>query len=898
MANEIVLNALLWDIIKEQGIDSQAEEPNADGSKTDIRCTVGDSIVAVEAEHGETSAKKKSANADADNKLARQVCDVAVALVYPAKCNTRGDLLNSDLLVNVRTPSFQPDPKQTKWTAVKGSAMAEFIRQAPNEIGSPETLAKMADAAINKAADRFTQQQSAAIMGNIGTAARNTSVTGLMTDLLTAIMFHTRLDTIRHQPSPATDARQNGAVFYNGPWPPQSVDECLQDDDRIVKALHEAHDAWLAVDYKHILEWSCAILHALPKSPNSNVAVKIIAEAAMAIQSARGSQHHDLVGITFCQSVASAKSDGSMYTTIPAATMLAHLLFRDLDIDWSDYDQVTALRVADFACGTGTLLIAAANYVLAHERTGRRDDVARCLLEQILYGFDINNRAVFQTATGIGMLAPGVAFHKMHLYSLTLGVDPGDGKAKLGALEMLEGISQLSFNPRPVTGTRIDSEPAPIETEKFRTVIMNPPFTANRKRHHHLPKPERDALHNREKELYAGTGIPHTSNANGFFVLAEKHLDEQCGRLAFVVPTATATNPSALSTRRLLAEKFHIKHIVVSYDPQRIYHSGNTGISEMLVVAERKRPGPQPPTTVVKLTANPDTASAAAACANSILDGQVERHQWGIVDYIGSGAIAAGNWDAVQFASNELYRIAAHQLWESTLTNQVAITTISRRIYENTCKCKQNDAGATPVLYNHKVTHCDRLEVAPDAWVRPKKGNTRAAKYLNRLHTLKLPTRIRLTTVKNTALRTSVPTVCVAWQNAVPVSAQCGTHDPEAVEKALTVILNSTPGKIGLLRIRSFKEISYPNFGIEGLLRIPAPKMAELDPGQVQGLVDAYDRLSDRQRKSLPKAHECEVQLAIDQAVCDHLGFEEATCRTARHLLAQEPMVTGKRYQY
>ena len=900
MPNEIVLNGLLWDIIRKKGIDSQAEEVNADGSKTDIRCTIGECTVAIEAEIGHTTFKKKQANADADLKLSRQVCDVAIALTYPADCNTSDDLLNSDLLVNVRTPVFQPEHQKTKWTTVKGNAIADFIRQAPHELGTPESLAKMADTAVNKAAARFTKQQSEAIMSNIGTAAQGTNLKGLLTDLLTAIMFHTKLDTIRHQTAPLTDARRNEQHIFpsDETWPPQSVEQCLENPDAVVKAFHQAHNTWLAVDYKHILEWSCAILHALPKSPISNTAVAIIAQAAIAIQSTRGNQHHDVVGITFCQSVETAKSDGSMYTTIPAATLLISLLFHGLDIDWSDFEQVTTLRIADFACGTGTLLIAAAGYILDHEQTGRRDAVAQCLLEQVLHGFDINNRAIFQTATGLGMLAPNVAFHNMHLYSLTLGFDRRSKNAKLGSLEMLEGITQLSLNPRPVTGTRIDAAPAPIENEKFDAIIMNPPFTANKKRHHHLPKAERDALHKREKLLYAGTGIPHTSNANGFLVLAEKHLDEKNGRIASVLPTATATNPSALPTRQLLAKQFQIKYIVVSYDPKRIYQSGNTTIGEMLIVMERKQPGPQPPTTLVKLAVNPDTASAAAACASSILNGQAEAHQWGIVDHIDAKDISAGNWDKVQFASNELHRIAAHELWDSALQNQVEIITIGKRIQENARKCKPEDADATPALYDHQVSHCDRLEVAPDAWVRPKKGNARAAKYLNRAQYLKLPMRINLPTVKNMALRTSVPAVAVAWQNATPVPAQCGEHDPEQVEKALAIILNSTPGKIGMLNVRSFKKPSYPNFGIEGLLRIPVPRISALKPAQVQGLADAYDKLRDEQRESMPKAHECKVQLAIDQAVCLYLNFDEAICRNARHLLAQEPMITGRRYEF
>ena len=44
--------------------------------------------------------------------------------------------------------------------------------------------------------------------------------------------------------------------------------------------------------------------------------------------------------------------------------------------------------------------------------------------------------------------------------------------------------------------------------------------------------------------------------------------------------------------------------------------------------------------------------------------------------------------------------------------------------------------------------------------------------------------------------------------------------------------------------------------------------------------------------------HRCPAQLAIDAAVCEHLGFDAALCQTARHLLAQEPMVTGRRYEF
>ena len=897
MANENPLNVRLCDILVDAGIDAETLVWHGK-SQTDIECRIGDHIVALEAEHGGSNAKKAEAIKDADTKLARKVCHAAIALVYPEHYRSRRDLKTGSVQAHVRVPGKQPKAAEATWTTLQVANLADYVRQAPNELGSPEALAKKADAAVKRAAEKFTAQQARSIMAEMGPAAVGTNIKGLMTDLLTALMFHAKLDIIRHEQKPALDARANPPQPYAGPWPPASVTECRQ-SGQIAWKLHQAHDLWLAVDYKQILEWSCAIINALPDTTASNEAVDIIAEAALEIQRTTGNQHHDLVGITFCQSVETAKSDGSMYTTIPAATMLTALLFDGIAIDWTDYAQVTGLRIVDFACGTGTLLIAAANYILSREQTGRSAEVAQALLDQVLYGFDVNNRAIFQTATGIGMIAPKVAFHNMHLYSLALDVvsENGERKAKLGALEMLEGISQFSLNPRPVTGTRIDTAPAPVEVEKFNIAIMNPPFTRGDIRFKQLPKETQEKLRARESQLYAGLPMEQSSNANGFFVLAEQYLDSAAGRLAFVVPTATATNPSAAATRRYLAERFHIKYLVVSYDPQRIFHSGNTNIGEMLVIMERKGPGEPPPTTVIKLTTNPASASAAAACASSIIGGQVVEHRWGAVDYISPDDIRQGNWFAVQFTNNELYRAASQELWGGILKNQAILGPQGSMIRTGTDRCLPNDVGATPALYNHNVEHCNRLEVDPDCYVRPKSNKPSAVNTLQRANYLKLPERVNLPTVKSIVCRTTQATVGSAWIGAVPVVSVPGT-DAASVEKAIAVILNSTPGKLGMLLVRSNKKPSYPNFSKDGLERTPLPWLPDLGQEKLAGLAAAYDELCGQERLSLPQAHRCPVQLAIDAAVCQHLDFDPGLCEKIRHLLAQEPMITGKRYEF
>ena len=799
MAKEVPLNAYLATILQKSNIDAEPECPQPNGKFIDVRCVVGDSVIAIEAKHGYSNSSLKSAISDANERLAQDLCDVAIALVYPDEYKTLADLEEGEVKAHVRTQTFDlssgelsRQAKKAQWRTIKTSGFADYVRKAPDEIGSPDSLARMAEVAVASAAAKFTADEATSILRKMGDGVRGTNLKGLLTDLLTAIMFHTKLDLIVEQSMPEVDARKTPPVMFNQEeWRPKTVLEC-RESQQIATAFEEAHDLWLAVDYKQILEWSCAILRAMPDSPSTNAAVDIIARAATNIQRSAGGQHHDLVGITFCQSLETAKNDGSMYTTIPAASLLAHLLFHDANVDWSNFDQVTGQRIVDFACGTGTLLIAAANYILQREQTGKREDVAEALLERVLHGFDVNNRAIFQTATGLGMMAPRVAFRRMHLYSLLLGINPTDGKPKIGSLEMLEGKEQLSFNPRPATATRIDSTPAPLDDEVYDIAIMNPPFTRDSLRHDQFGIEVEKGLKKREKSVLVGTPVHRSGNSNGFLVLAEKHLEERGGRMGFVLPLGTATYPSALATRQMLARKFHVKYLVVSYDPRRIYCSGNTNIGEMLVVLERKQEDSVPPTAVIKLTQSPATASDAIACAESIIGNDVEEHQWGFVDLVPSETVESGIWTATQFADPRLYQIASSVPWTRTLGSQFEI--VRTDLQGNTVKCDSNERFAVPALYDHKEAHCDSLEIEPDAWVKPKDGKPKAEGMLTRKTWLKLPFRMSWTSARISACLTSVKSVGAAWYGVTPVNT--GEHPESDVKKAVCMILNSTIGKV------------------------------------------------------------------------------------------------------
>lgn len=900
MLKEEPLNAYLAEIIRESHTGEAAPEVTLSDGRMDIRCQFGNDIVGVECKLGNRPAHRRAAIDDANRRLVGGHCDIAVALLYPpGEFRTPDDLRNGEVRVNLRSKPFPYDDrielglqaKKARWDTVAVRSVADYLKNAPDEAGSPETLARVADVSIESACNSFTQVELEQILKDMkedDVKDVRRAVKGLLTDLMVAMMFHSKLDLVRHSVArPSAD------------WNPPRLIDCIQSGN-VQDSLIAAYRQWIEVDYKQILEWSCDILSALPQRPATRSALIRIAQTVRDIQSASGSQHHDLFGITFCQSIESAKNDGSMYTTIPAATLLTRLAFSEMDerIDWTDYDQVTGLRIVDFACGTGTLLIAAANYILNREQTGRHEEVAKALLEEVMYGYDIYNRAIFQSATGLGTISPSVAFREMRLHSMVLGVDQETGEPRLGSLELLEGLDQGTFNPPP-SGTRVDATRAPVCVEEFDMAIMNPPFTVQDKRHQQFPGDVKVALKARERQLYAGTPIHRSNNSHAFMVLADRHLADHDGLLAFVLPSATVNAPSAKKLRSWLGTRFHIKYLIVSYDPERIYFSGNTNLGEMLVIAVRKpKECPPPPTTAVKLVTNPATSSSAVAFAGYIADGTAEQHDCAFLDTVAHDEIKAGDWRALQFADSMLYHAAVEleDLWITTLGDQFEIKDIGAPVSIHGDQLDGEVPGATPVLWEHDSQHTNRLVIDPDSWVIAKRGHERdLRRHVGRLHRLKLPERLSLTSSCATAVLTSRPSLGMAWQNAVPT--QIGAHGDADAEKVAALILNSTLGKLSTLLVRNNKKPVYPHFSINAQRSIPMPTIASMTGEQVRTLVDVFDEVAEIERKPFPEAHTCDVQLRIDEVVCQVLEYDLERCVDLRERLAREPMISNKPYR-
>ena len=129
-------------------------------------------------------------------------------------------------------------------------------------------------------------------------------------------------------------------------------------------------DCWagiLRINYWPIFHIAAWILRRIP-IPTADRMLEQASDAAARLAGIGVTTMHDLAGRMFQQLIADRKFLATFYTLPPSAAMIAELAAARLDTDWASDTSVTRLRVADLACGTGTLLSAAYQAIRSRHR--------------------------------------------------------------------------------------------------------------------------------------------------------------------------------------------------------------------------------------------------------------------------------------------------------------------------------------------------------------------------------------------------------------------------------------------------------------------------------------------------------------------------------------------------
>ena len=304
----------------------------------------------------------------------------------------------------------------------------------------------------------------------------------------TAMLFHHRLQG--HLPAERPDG-------YDGDWPPASATGCAEQSAPI-NAFRAAWSGILAVDYRPVFETGRAALGALSADQDTGQAVRSLAEVAARVSERVTGLRHDLLGRIFHRVLDTARYDGSFYTSTAAAVLLSTLALREQDADWSDPNAVASLRICDPACGTGTLLMAAAERIRDLRNAAGRSDpedeeaLGLLLVEDVLWGYDVNLTATHMAASTLGMLSPTTRFSRMNIHRALLGVFNGDALSRLPGLPLRPGPASLqALRHRNRWKPNREHRSLPPQ---MNLVIMNPPFTRDSLRHDQFSRSDEQAV--------------------------------------------------------------------------------------------------------------------------------------------------------------------------------------------------------------------------------------------------------------------------------------------------------------------------------------------------------------------------------------------------------------------
>ncbi len=360
-------------------------------------------------------------------------------------------------------------------------------------------------------------------------------------------------------------------------------------------------DIVLKDDYQAIFDFDVASLFPPDATEYIRDMVKIINELQpeQFTRDLLGNVFHSLIPLEVRKPVA------AYYTNPMAARLLAKLA-----IDSPDD------KVADFACGSGTLLMAA--YDRKAELLGHPMDqeAHRRFVEEDLTGTDIMPFAAHMAVVQLALRNPGYMTDRVRIavYDSTM-LKP---KAQIRSLQrtMPHGQSRMDYWPeeemdkRKVRVGAVSGAGAgkgfmagPVDV-----VMMNPPFT----RKQHIKTDFRTMLTERFKDYEEYVG-KETNFSVYFMLLADRFLDKG-GRMAMVLPATVLRLLSTEGVRKLLSEDYIMEYIILS--GYRLAFSESTAFREILLVARKHRPKtPERPCVVARLEAMPSEENVDALAA-------------------------------------------------------------------------------------------------------------------------------------------------------------------------------------------------------------------------------------------------------------------------------------------
>ena len=667
LTHEHTINTNLGEILESVGRNWRIRSEHVgrifeEGGRPDVLIEKPDGWpIVVEAEVG----KHRQAEEDAQKQLGKRLASrnetvqAAVALVYPEGLRHHDGAALRDALrgTQFQYALFTVEEGGTTsrfpgegWLSGDITQLAILLHRSSIPAWRIEVLADALEKGVIRAEGTFSTthphgsvlgQRIADLLGQSDDANSQTRRMA-MTVIVDALVFHAALSQAQLE------------VPASPPRPTRSPVELRSQRSFRPTQLSDEWDLILQVNYWPIFYTAGAIIRILPPQLSAHV-LDILWDTAEELIGGGVTRSHDLTGVVFQRLIADRKFLATFYTRPSAAALLAGLALPIRSpiagSDWGDRDSISAARIGDFACGTGTLLSTAYQRIgLLHTfHGGDPRTLHPLMMERGLVGLDVLTVAVHLTAAMLAGSYPETPFAGECLLTMPYGTY--EWGQSVGSLDLLSTQPELAIIQEAAKtaggrGTRdVVDLLQHVGHDQFALVIMNPPFTRHgaregKRRHVHNPafaafgadEETQDLLAKRLTKLRVGTPAHgHAGLASHFASLGHAKA-ARSGTLALVLPLSSMSGDSWEGTRHLWREEYSsitVVTIAAGGSHTRSF-SADTGIAECLFVGRKNRPeGSDRRATFVVLAEQPRSTlegeQIADAISNILDQGSVRR---------------------------------------------------------------------------------------------------------------------------------------------------------------------------------------------------------------------------------------------------------------------------------
>lgn len=698
---------------------------------------------------------------------------------------------------------------------------------------------------------------------------------------------------------------------------------------KITKAWHNATRTRRSKSYRPGMELALDLLNILPKykldrqlsQPREMVQATIQEMCRTADLIKDGLPGNDLAG-PLLQQLPQERRELSNYHTQPwAATLMAHLALPD-DFEWGNPERVKDFHIADYACGSGALLMAAYRRIRELHRTngGNPESIHEHMMANSITGGDALPACNSICSSNLAMTERNRPVWKTRIVPFKKDKKGRKGKKRQGALDLVNrGLKDRQpLIAMGATGAANKARTV-FKQHDQDAILMNPPYGTR----------------------MAGDGNDTTSDGSGLackFAHMTHEMIRRGGMIALTLPgnaligmtNRPQNQPQGWqSFRHMIRTKYtQVKVVsIAQYDDKRSSLSHDTNIAETMIIARRLRVKEKAPRTAhyINLTRQARDDDDAARMAEAIKEavaqpdsplGTANRIQMDGED-LGTVVLLPlpqqGAWPMAKNLNPELL-MAARALAENQAKSDPRTTDLRIPLTDllniaapgpnNTNSCLEpltplesppDQGPRIPVLHGHHCTLQKSMTVAPTHWIADPQ--TRGLEALAAKHHtpgfLHLSNNTRYTSQAIAAAFTPQMTIGdVGWTTLTVQGTQ--------IAKALAAWLNSTVGMLVCWPYLHHTQNGTGYTTARQLDGLPVIDLSRIGRAQIDALARAFDSMANTDLMPACDAWHDTERKALDRKVLAALGLGDAAASNLewlRNNWCLEPTVQGMKGQ-